>query len=156
MPISLKNFYDSINYTKIISSVKNNSLGIKRDNMPQIFSENVEEFLNFLNQKNILHFQKIITPSCYRACQCEFNKDKIFKIINDDSLLDLRSDKTVFTSKDSYIIDGHHRWLAHMLLNDRQLKVIEIDLEANELLDVIRNFKHTEYKSIKEESINAL
>lgn len=39
----------------------------------------------------------------------------------------------IIISKDGYIVDGHHRWIAFKLLK-KPLKAIQIDLPKNEAI----------------------
>ena len=54
-------------------------------------------------------------------------------------------------SKDGYVIDGHHRWLAHYNL-DRKMPVIEINLDIEDALDKMHEFPLSIKRGLKEEA----
>ena len=60
--------------------------------------------------------------------------------------------KPVIASQDNYIIDGHHRWLVAMNTRD-SVEVFKIDIDADELLDLVRKFPKVTYKDIYTEEL---
>lgn len=58
--------------------------------------------------------------------------------------------KPIIISKDFYILDGHHRWLAHYNMGDKPIPVMQINLNANKVMDEVHGRPWTDYKSLDE------
>jgi hypothetical protein len=122
------------------------SLKFSRDELPQIKSDDVDGFLNHLKRKGIDHQRKIVNPSRMRATQNEFNIDKVRGMMANKHL----SGKPSLSSKDNYILDGHHRWLVDH--NKKQHhNTIEIDLPIKELIKHAHGYGKSFVKSISEQ-----
>lgn len=123
---------------------REDTLGIDRKDMPQIAEKDYNHFFNHLTKSGINHSVNTIAPSKLKATQGQFHKEKIKNII--DSINDnTYKPKPILTSKDNYIMDGHHRWLAHSNLNV-PIKIYKIDLKSDDLINVLNNYP----KSFKE------
>jgi hypothetical protein len=68
-----------------------------------------------------------------------YNESKSITVKSTTSFI---SSKTTFiTSSDGFILDGHHRWLAGMLIDpSMKVKVIAIDLPIDELLPLMLSY----------------
>ena len=55
----------------------------------------------------------------------------------------------IIISKDNYVIDGHHRWLAHLNKN-KIIDVLKIDLNAKDLIDKIHDYDKSYTKKLNE------
>ena len=60
--------------------------------------------------------------------------------------------KPVIASNDNFIIDGHHRWLVAWNTGDT-LEVFKVNIDADELLKLVKNFPKTTYKDIYTEEL---
>lgn len=129
-------------YTKL-QYAKANSLGIARSEMPQVFSKNLEEFKQFLNEKGIAFVEIQCSPRSLIASQNELNSDKVEKFLS--CVLD-----PIITSKDKYVVDGHHRWAAALVRDKHTIDCLEIQLPIRELLDLMHTFDSVGYKTIQE------
>ena len=76
-----------------------------------------------------------------RASQSEINGAKVAKIADRIEAGDAR-EEALFVSEDNYIVDGHHRWAAHVgvdvadgRLGDVDMPVQRVDLPITELLE---------------------
>jgi hypothetical protein len=126
---------------------KNKDLGFKRKEMPQVEGKNVPKFLDFLKSNGVKYKEKLVDSKTLRPTQNQFNKDKIQSMID---IIDTKKQNPIMVSKDGYVIDGHHRWLAHYNL-DRKMSVIEIDLNINDALDKMHDFPLSTKRNLKEE-----
>lgn len=124
--------------------MKEKSLGIKRLDMPQIFSKNTEDFKKFLYDNNISYIEQEIHPKHLLPSQNEFNIDKIENIIGNTLT------SQIITSMDKYVVDGHHRWAAALLDGQPFVRCIEIMLPIRELLDKLHTYDNVGYKAVKE------
>lgn len=134
----------SFSQHNMLKQMKEKSLGIKREDMPQVFSKNMEDFKKFLLDNNISYFENLIHPKHLKPSQNELNTDKI------ESLIKSPTNKTIITSTDKYVVDGHHRWAASLLDGSPYLECIEINLPIKELLDKMHTYDNVDYKTVKE------
>ena len=124
-----------------------NSLGISRDEMPQIVGEQLIAFIKWIFQTG--YKCKIISEPVNKLnlTQSNLNIDKIKNII-DNGVNDINP---IICSNDLYILDGHHRVAA--LQNQKPnepIKIILVDLPINELLELCKQFPGVKYKGINE------
>jgi len=124
--------------------------GIKRAEMPQVAAKDYPEFIDYL-KANGADFTKLVMPANQlKATQGEFSKDGVER-----QLAKMQAGtpkKPVIASQDNYIIDGHHRWLVAMNTRD-SVEVFKIDIDADELLDLVRKFPKVTYKDIYTEEL---
>jgi hypothetical protein len=123
-------------------------LGFKRKEMPQVEGKNVPKFLDFLRSEGVKYKEKSVDSKSLRPTQSQFNKDKIQSMIDS---IDTKKQHPIMVSKDGYVIDGHHRWLAHYNLG-RKMPVIEIDLNINDALDKMHDFPLSIKRDLKEDA----
>jgi len=130
---------------------KEDTMGIPRREMPQIDSKNHKHFFDHLKKNNLSVVKKTVDPSKLKATQGHFNKTKIqdmMKGIQGGKI----EPKPIIVSKDNYVMDGHHRWLAHSNLN-KDIDVHQVNVKAKKLLDVMHDYpkSYTEklYESIE-------
>lgn len=136
-------------YGMKIANIKNleNSLGVNRENMPQIRSFHFNDFLEQLDEDNIKHSYELIESKKLKPTQSQINVDKADKLTKE--FVDARF---LIASNDDYILDGHHRWY-YGLQNDGISKVLRIDMPIRELLDYAKAFNKTEFADIYHETI---
>jgi hypothetical protein len=126
------------------------SLGISREDMPQINSKDVGDFVKYLKRKGIGVSTSTISVSKIGMVQRNLNVDKIKSMLG---IAKSSLSKPVIISKDNYILDGHHRVAALYNLDDNfKLKTIKVDLGIGDLLKVAKEFPKVSYKNIHESS----
>lgn len=120
---------------------------IPRNEMPQIKPRYVQAYLSFLQKNNVKFETKSVYTKGLKPTQNEFNGDKIQTA---ERFRDLNTNYLTMISKDNYILDGHHRWLAEYNRdNNSMIKVIHINLSIKKLITLTKNFKHVTYKGLK-------
>ena len=124
--------------------------GIKRSEMPQVATKDYPEFIDYLKANGADFTKQVMQANQLKATQGEFSKDGVER-----QLAKMQAGtpkKPVIASQDNYIIDGHHRWL--VALNTRNsVEVFKIDIDADELLDLVRKFPKVTYKDIYTEEL---
>lgn len=112
------------------------NLGISRSRMPQIASEKVPEFLAWLESKGVKHKLGQKAVGALKATQKEINSEKVEKMRGKNL-----GGKPILVSKDSYVLDGHHRWAA-LLADDpgTLIRIIQVSLPIKLLLSVAHEF----------------
>lgn len=134
--------YDSVEEDMYIPPASQ-SLNIARGHMPQIKSADYDDFIKFLRAKGIRVTKKKIEPKNYKATQKNFNQDKVA------GLMGKNLDKEIFVSKDKYVVDGHHRWLAAW--NDGvKLNAYVFHVLIRELIELMREYPKSFKKNINE------
>lgn len=119
------------------------NLGIPRDYMPQIDGAKIkkgktvlESFIEALVMGGTRVVEISVHAGILKATQAELWADKVYKMA-DAMLSGEMSDDVVpiVISSDWYILDGHHRWAATMVIDPmRKIDVLKIDLPIRELL----------------------
>lgn len=132
-----------INFNKVKVKLSK-SLGTERKDMPVIASWQVDDFKNHLTQENIKSFYKYQEVDDLKPIQGQIYFDKIIAAEIKYGAISHTSEnvhKTIITSRDGYIIDGHHRWVTAMM-NDTtiKLKTLVVDMGIHELLTYARNY----------------
>jgi hypothetical protein len=130
-----------------IQMPKAGNLGFKRKDMPQVEGKNIPKFLDFLKSEGVKYTEKLIDSKKLRPTQGQFNQEKIQAMID---TIDTKKQNPIMVLKDGYVIDGHHRWLAHYNL-ERKMPVIEINLDINDALDKMHDFPLSINRSLKED-----
>lgn len=87
------------------------SLMIPRANMPQIATADIPDFLSSLPGSTSLEY---LDPNELAPSQGEFDMEKV------DGMSPGAAQMPIMVSKDGYVVDGHHRWLANAKMGLRQ------------------------------------
>lgn len=117
---------------------KKDTLDIDRKDMPQIKSDDVKDFLSYLKKNDITTDKKLVDPSKLKATQGQFHKEKIKGLMDAIEAGKLKKEP-ILVSKDNYVIDGHHRWLAFSNLG-RDLTVYQVNTNADKLIALMKSY----------------
>jgi|GEM_PF-2899861 len=125
------------------------SLGVPRDDMPQIRSDLVPEFLRWLTAQRVPHRRTRVQVDKIKATQREIDIDKVASMVASAPEKSLA--KPVIISKDFYLLDGHHRWLA-LVNKDPAYKIeaVQVGIPIWKLLAYAREFPQASYKQMGE------
>lgn len=125
------------------------SLGLKRKDMPQIEDKDQEHFFKWLSSHGVKNSKGMMDPNQIRPSQSEINVDASQALADSHSP---KLSKPVIISRDGYVIDGHHRWLAHTILKNKSINIIKVDMDAKKLIELMKTYDKAKYKSITNES----
>ena len=100
--------------------------GILRSKMPQISSKDYTAYMAHMKKAGITSKPVKAKPTKLKAIQKQFSLDGIVQAM---SSADANKTKSILISKDGYVIDGNHRWLAAR--NSRQSSIDAIEFSAN-------------------------
>ena len=100
--------------------------GILRSKMPQISSKDYTAYMAHMKKAGITSKPVKAKPTKLKAIQKQFSLDGIVRSM---SSADANKTKSILISKDGYVIDGNHRWLAAR--NSRQSSIDAIEFSAN-------------------------
>lgn len=130
----------------------NNSLGLSRDDLPQIL--NREDFIAWVRAQSLAVSYVPVPYASLTASQGEYNSEKVDNFGN--SSLAYIVGKPLIVSRDHYILDGHHRWLAAMeMLPSVVGWSYVVDLTFEELLALTKTYSGAVFKKITESSKDA-
>ena len=126
--------------------VPQNHLDVPRDQMPQISDAEKMGFVDWLEEKGILVQFVDIPVALLRSVQKTIDLKKVEHLR--DKMPGNALNKPVIVSKDNYILDGHHRWLAVLNRDPHQvIQAYRVNLPIQELLTVSRNYGPVRYKT---------
>lgn len=117
---------------------KKDTMDIARNEMPQVASKDISDFIRYITKNNISVAKKSIDPDGLKATQGQFHKKKIADLL-DVIKKDNYKQKPIIVSKDMYVLDGHHRWLAHVNA-EKDIEIYHIDLSIDTLLDKMKEY----------------
>lgn len=139
----IKKFYASeLNESGVVIP-HDGSLGISRSQLPQLGPK--EDFLKELNRLGIKYHTENIDPRKLKASQGEFNKDIIKSIMDNPGPIK----SGIIVSKDGYVLDGHHRWIAAWNKKEK-MQCIRVDMLILDLISLVKRFSGTKYRNIED------
>jgi Large polyvalent protein associated domain 38/ddrB-like ParB superfamily domain/ADP-Ribosyltransferase in polyvalent proteins/Large polyvalent protein-associated domain 1 len=111
------------------------ALGVPRADMPQIKAEHRGALTQFLAARGITHQAETDLDAVpLRPTQAEFSTDKVKAAQEFEG-----GDRAILISADSYVLDGHHQWLAN-LAQGLPIRAIRFDAPMADLLPLAREF----------------
>ena len=131
-------------------------LQLARQELPQIKSTDVSDFIDWLSMKNVDSFKTSIEVDQLSPIQREINLDKVSSMISkhESGDIDLSKGKPVMVSADEHLMDGHHRWYALKEMDpDNKIDIILIDLPIKDLIQLTKEFPKTSFKGATDESL---
>ena len=135
--------YNSMNEETIQIPLKD-SLGMSRENMPQISKDQRQKYFDYLKSKDISVEKTKIIPKQLKPTQKNFSKEIIRNIMDKDPDL-----HPPMISSDDYILDGHHRWLADYNTDkNKEIPVIRLGQPILDLIKTTKSFGGTKYRTL--------
>lgn len=111
------------------------TLGIPRASMPQIKGESRPALIAFLKSRGIEYERAEVQADSLKPTQAEFSTKKVKGWLDSDT----KGDRSVLTSSDGYVLDGHHQWMGAVATGG-DAAVIRFNAPIKELLAVVRSF----------------
>lgn len=112
--------------------------GFKKSELPQLRTKDKGLFVKMLVSKygaNVVTQDINVKAKLLKPIQSEINLKQV-EVIARVSKGKMNPNKPITISKDGYIIDGHHRWY-YARQNDLDISVLQINLDANKVIDEI-------------------
>jgi hypothetical protein len=120
------------------------SLNMNRGELPQITQKNMMEFMDWLEGQGIT-VQFLSMPVALLRCvqgEDQVNQQKVESLQNSKTI----STKPIIVSKDNFVFDGHHRWLAFLNRDPHYaIDTYRINLPIKELLTHANQFSKAIY-----------
>lgn len=125
------------------------TLGIGRDQMPQVKAEHRGALTQFLAARGITHETTEVPAGDLKPTQREYSTEKVQKARAYEG-----GDRSILVSSDNHILDGHHQWLAKLDAGE-PVKIIRLDAPIRELLSQVHDFPSSEIaRGITSEGVN--
>ncbi len=116
------------------------SSNITREKMPQIKSDDLDEFLKYMKGKGVSTHLLEISAKSLKPIQKEFRQDRVDKL--DERALK----KSILISLDNRILDGTHRWLKRYQRNKNEdVPCIRLSVKHEEALELMKGFPQVKY-----------
>lgn len=129
--------------------IPDSSLSVSRSLMPQIPGDKHKEYIEYLKKNFVDVSDHKVAPKHLKATQSEFNLDKVQSIMDTD-----KEYKPALISKDFYILDGHHRWLADYNKDkETPVPVRMVHLPILDLMSLTHRFSGVQYKQVTDQKI---
>lgn len=120
----------------------------RRYAMPQIRSYDYDDFFKWLKkEEGITYKKKTVKTDSLKPTQKEFSEDKANNLADNAPANKLAT--PILVSKDNYILDGHHRWLANHIKSGR-INIIQFDSNIDEFLEHAKKFPKAVTKKLSE------
>lgn len=117
-----------------------NSLGLPRNEMPQVKSIHRGALIQFLRKTGVEYNKELIKPSLLKPSQAEFNSEKV-QAAKDY----IGGQRSILISSDNYIVDGHHQFLAEK--DKENISVIRFHSPILDLIGKIKSFPSAEVEA---------
>jgi hypothetical protein len=122
-------------------TVPSGGLGFTRKTLPQLGP--TEKFVENLSKHNVKHHEVTVQADRLKPSQSEFSFDNVAAIMKQK----LHTKSSIVISRDGFVIDGHHRWLAHYNKHEK-IKAVMVDMPALEIIQLAKTFNSTSYKEL--------
>jgi hypothetical protein len=109
------------------------TLGVPRAAMPQVKGEHRGALVQFLRGRGIAHTQEEVPANSLLPSQAEYSPAKVERARGFDG-----PPRSILVSSDSYVVDGHHQWLASE--PGGLIPVIRLDAPIQQLLIEVARF----------------
>lgn len=132
---------------KVDMPAAKDTLGILRDEMPQVKSDDYDALIAHLQKNGIKMQKKSVKASTLKASQKNFNSDNIVKAIG--NIKTLGKAKPIIISSVNYVIDGYHKWLAAKNVGTN-IDVMQATAKVDELMKDNHSFPKSFTKTINQ------
>jgi len=150
---SFQTFFDAFSMINNVQLPTGN-LGIMRSQMPQIDGPHQAEFVNWLATKGIESKHTQTQVDRLMLTQNEINKAKVFKLMTMYRAGQVAKWAPVIVSKDGFVIDGSHRFVAiYNIDRYSKIKIIKVDAFAKDLVLLAQTFPRVKYRNHSDASV---
>ncbi len=109
---------------------------IPRSSMPQVKGEHRGAMVQYLKARGIPHRQIEVRADSLKPSQADYSPEKVKKATGFEG-----PDRSLITSSDAHVADGHHQWLSKIVRDPAQMiPVIEFDAPIQQLLVEMARF----------------
>jgi GNAT superfamily N-acetyltransferase len=139
------------NYCEINKTNCSSTKGIDRKDMPQIYEEHIDEYIDFLDENGVTHNMEWgVEVGKLKPTQANISVPRIKKILTrlvNGYYTDTYGSKLnplsrrLLATKDGFILDGHHRWASLLFLSPKnKIDVFRINADINDIIQLSKKF----------------
>lgn len=141
-----------LNEFRIEKPKASDTMGITRDKMPQVKSDDYEDYKKYLKDNGVTLRPQVVDAKDLKPMQKEFSDQGVEKQLkrNKEKGGGINP-KPLLASSDSYIVDGHHRWLA-ALNSGHKVSILRANADGNQLLSLTLKYPRVYFKDIYTEN----
>lgn len=119
-------------------SAESGTVGIPRDEMPQIKAEDRSSMVQFLKARGIDYAEESVPAASLKPTQAEFSEGKVQQAKNYGG-----GNRAILVSSDGHVLDGHHQWMA-ALEKGEDIRAIRLDAPIRDLINTVRDMPSVE------------
>lgn len=119
-------------------SPESGTIGIPRDEMPQIKAEDRSSMVQFLKARGIDYAEESVPAASLKPTQAEFSEGKVQQAKNNGG-----GNRAILVSSDGHVLDGHHQWMA-ALEKGEDIRAIRLDAPIRDLINTVRDMPSVE------------
>jgi hypothetical protein len=124
---------------------------LDRDKLPQIPKDEVRNFIKFMEDHGVSMEEMSVPANKLKPIQNEVNKDKVKNMVKNFDKEFKDGWPSLICSEDMYILDGHHRWIAHAVARpDENVGILCFKCPIKDLLRLGHEFEGSFTKTIDE------
>ncbi len=128
------------------------NLGFTRNSMPQIDSDKTEDFVRWLKNQGVNTTNVRVRPDVLRLTQNEVNKFKVFECMQ-KIRGGARMDPS-FISNDRYVLDGSHRFVAHLNIDQKSpILVRRIAMDMQQLIKLANQYPGVRHRTVSDRKL---
>lgn len=130
------------------------AVGIPRDEMPQIKSTDMQDFIGWLSEQGVQSKTTMVMVDDLTPTQKKINVTKVKGMLEKKTIEQLANSKPVLVTSDMHLIDGHHRWFALYVDDSKNnISTVIVDSTLEEFLSIANSYPKVSYKSMVDERI---
>lgn len=121
-----------------------------RKDMPQVKSQHFSDFLQWASvEVEVVE----VDGDSLKPTQIDINHEKVSHMVGRVLNKDPTFKGTITISKDGYVLDGHHRWLALINAGETKVKCNMLLLDALVALDKMRIYPNSKRQDINDDAV---
>ena len=117
--------------------------GILRSKMPQIATKDYEAYMAYMRKVGINAKKTKLKVSKLKALQKQFSTDGIIRSMSKGSE---KNSKPILVSRDGFVVDGNHRWLAARNTKQTDIDALQFDATKDEVMAATLAFPKVTFK----------
>jgi hypothetical protein len=144
-------------FCKVKPEICTNTIDIDRSDMPQIYDEYIDDYVDFLESNGIDYEVRYdVKVSNLKPTQKNISLERMKKTMsrllsgyytdNQGKKMNPLS-RRVIATKDGFLLDGHHRWATSLFLSpENEITVLQVNANIEDLIPISKKFGMAEFQ----------
>jgi hypothetical protein len=144
-------------FCKVKPEICTSTIDIDRSNMPQIYDEYIDDYVDFLESNGIDYKVRYdVKVSKLKPTQKNISLERMKKTMsrllsgyytdNQGKKMNPLS-RRVIATKDGFLLDGHHRWATSLFLSpENEVTVLQVNANIEDLIPITKKFGMAEFQ----------